>query len=78
MADDYPRILTRDELRFDISFAIGRLPRGLLREWASTNELKSDRAKAAMVDLILTQLSRYQVRAPAPTQPAFWSTGNKS
>lgn len=71
MADDeFPRIVTRDELRFDISFALGQMPRMVLRQWADTNDLKSDHARQAMVSRILDQLSRYQVRAKAPLPPA--------
>lgn len=70
MADDYPRIVTADELRFDINFALGQMPRGTLREWASTNDLKSESARRYMVDRIMHQLARYQVRARPPLPSA--------
>lgn len=67
MADDeFPRIVTRDELLFDINFALGQMPRSILRQWASTNDLKSDHARQMMTMRILEQLSRYQVRARPP------------
>jgi hypothetical protein len=64
--DEYPRIVTADELRFDINFALGQMPRILLREWAGKNDMKSDHARQMMTARILEQLSRYQVRARPP------------
>ena len=77
MADEFPRVLSRDELRFDIEFALKQIPRGLLRDWASTNDLKSAMARDLMVTTILSRFDRYQVRGPAPLQPPFWDVGNR-
>lgn len=59
-------MLTADEIKFDIDFALKQIGRQLLRDWATANELKSERARRLMVDRITAQLARYQVRAPAP------------
>lgn len=69
MAEDFPRIVTRDELRFDISFALGQMPRSLWRQWILGKELQSERTRALIVDRILQRFDRYQVRAPAPLAP---------
>lgn len=69
--DDYPCIVTPEQLRFDISFALKKVSRATLREWASTNDLKSDRAREAMVVVIMDQLSRYQVRAREAIPPPW-------
>ena len=74
---EYPRVLTRDELHFDIEFALKQISRGLLREWASTNDLKSEQARSLMVSTILSRFDRYQVRAQGPSDVPFWSVGNK-
>jgi len=66
MPDPFPRILTTDELRFEVLLAVMKIPRSLLRQWASTNDLKSDAAREQMVGNILQNLARFQVRAPAP------------
>lgn len=73
MSDNYPRIVTPDELRFDINFALGQIPRSILREWASTNDMKSDHARQMMARRIMQQLSRYQVRARPPLPSASLS-----
>ena len=66
MTDDFPEILTPDQIRFEIDFAIGQMPRGVLRDWASKNDLKSDMARRYMVDSITVQFARLQVRRRAP------------
>lgn len=76
MTEAFPRVLSRDELRFDIEFALKQIPRGLLRDWASTNDLKSTMARDLMVTTILARFDRYQVRGPAPLQAPFWNVGN--
>jgi len=77
MDDEYPCVLTAEQLRFDIDFALKQIPRSLLRDWASTNDLKSARARELMVTTILSRFDRYQVRGPAPFQPPFWNVGNR-
>jgi hypothetical protein len=72
-----PRVLTPDELRFDIEFALKQIPRGLLRDWASTNDLKSAMARELMATTILARFDRYQVRPLAPLQAPFWNIGNQ-
>jgi len=75
MADDFPEILTPDQIRFEIDFAIGQLPRGILRDWASKNELKSDMARRYMVDSITVRFDRLQVRRAAPAEnPIYFAT----
>ena len=75
--EGFPRVLTSEDLRFEIDFALKQIPRGLLRDWASTNDLKSARARDLMVTTILSRFDRYQVRGPAPLQAPFWNIGNK-
>jgi len=75
--EGFPRVLTPEELRFDIDFALKQIPRSLLRDWASANDLKSAMARELMVTTILARFDRYQVRAPAPLQAAFWNIGNR-
>ena len=77
MSEKFPRVLTPEELWFDIDFALKQIPRALLREWASANDLKSSRARELMVTTILSRLDRYQVRAPAPLHAPFWDVGNR-
>lgn len=69
MSDDFPEILTPDQIRFEIDFAIGQMPRGVLREWASKNELKSDMARRYTVDSITVRFARLQVRRRPPIAP---------
>ena len=54
----FPLDLSRDQLRFDIEFALKQVPRGLLRDWDSTNDLKSAMAKELMVTRILSRFDR--------------------
>ena len=75
--EGFPLVLSRDQLRFDIEFALKQIPRGLLRDWASTNDLKSAMARELMVTTILSRFDRYQVRAPAPAEAPFWKVGNR-
>lgn len=74
---DFPRVLTEDELCFDIDFGLKQIPRSLLRDWASSNELKSERARKLMVTMILARFDRYQVRAPEPSTNLFSDMGSK-
>lgn len=74
---DFPRVLTEDELWFDIDFGLKQIPRSLLRDWASSNELKSDKARKLMVTMILARFNRYQVRAPEPSANLFSDMGTK-
>ncbi|WP_126173468.1 hypothetical protein [Altericroceibacterium xinjiangense] len=69
MAEDFPRVMTRDELRFEVGLILSQAPRSLIRDWASTNQRKSDMARNLLRDTILARLDRYQVRSPPPLVP---------
>ncbi|WP_126174446.1 hypothetical protein [Altericroceibacterium xinjiangense] len=75
MAEDFPRTLTHDELRFEVELILKRVPRLLIRDWGSTNQRTSDLSRDILRDMILERLKRYQVRAPARVRIPFGNAG---
>jgi predicted LPLAT superfamily acyltransferase len=64
------RTLSPDELRFQLRYALSRLPKSTLRDM-QLERTKRDAALDAAAEAILAQLSRYEVRAPNPLPPPF-------
>lgn len=64
--DEFPRVVTLDELRFDVSFALGQMPRSLWWTWILGKELYQEHTREQIVNRIVARFERYQVRAPAP------------
>ena len=69
--DDFPRTITRDQLRFEIKFGLQQVGRSVVREWAGANREKAEQAREAVVDSVLVRFDRLQVRGPAPAEPIF-------
>lgn len=72
MHEEYPRIVTDAELRFDIKFALMQISPSLWREWVLGKVIRSESAREIIVNQIAARLSRYEVRAPAPADPHGW------
>ena len=66
---DFPRIVTRDQLRFDILLGVQRVSSADLRDWTGKDRMKREGARQRIVDTVLEQLLRYEVRAREPIQP---------
>lgn len=66
MADDpFPRIVTVDDLRYQIAFVIGQTPRHVLRDWIGNDRLRSSAARERVVEAICARLEGLQIRGPA-------------
>ena len=69
--DSSPAILTREQLRFEITFSLQQVGKATVREWAGNNREKAERARATVVETILVRFDRMQVRCRAPAEPIF-------
>jgi len=69
--DEYPEILTREQLRFEITFSLQQVGKATVKEWGGTNREKAERARAAAVETILVHFDRLQVRRHAPAENIF-------
>lgn len=67
----FPRVLTRKELRFEISFALSQVAKSTVWEWARTDQLKKQAARERIIDTVAARFDRLQVRAPAPDENGF-------
>ena len=62
----FPRVLTRKDLRFEISFALSQVAKATVWEWARTDRLKKEAARERIIDTVAARFDRLEVRAPAP------------
>jgi len=69
--DPFPSVLTREQVRFEISFALHQVAKATVWEWARTDRLKKDAARERIIDTITVRFDRMQVRAPAPAESGF-------
>lgn len=65
-ADDYPCIVTADELGFMISFEIGQVPRSVLHDLLSRDSFKRERARGRITGVLVGRLDRFHIRKGPP------------
>lgn len=64
--EEFPEILTSKQVRFEIDFAVGQAGASTIRELTSKNEAKAGLSRLILVDRIMKQFNRLQVRRKAP------------
>lgn len=76
--DEYPNILTPEQVRFEISFGLHNVSRGLLREYLGKDGLKASQAGDAIVDTIAVRFEPLQVRQREAEPYPLGHIGNRS
>lgn len=64
--DEFPCVLTRDQLRFEIDFAVGQAGAATLKDVTAKSERRARIARHYLVSTILSRFDRMQVRHRAP------------
>jgi hypothetical protein len=67
--DDFPEVLSRDQVRFEVLLAVQRVQQSTLRDWAGKDRAKREQARATVVQAVLARLDLYQMRARSPLSP---------
>lgn len=65
----FPAIVTEWDVRFDISFALGQMPRSLIVAWAGKDMLKREAARERMTEIIAERFKGYRIYKGAPLGP---------
>ena len=75
--DDFPQILTREQVRFEIKFGLMQVGRSTAREWLGPDRVKAEKARDMMINAILARFDGLQVRGSAPAPNPMEHIGNK-
>ncbi|GFE73502.1 hypothetical protein [Novosphingobium sp. TCA1] len=67
----FPRVLTADQVRFEITRGFQEIPRSVQRDMLVKDTAKARKAQAAAVQFILARFEELQVRAPEPRPNLF-------
>jgi hypothetical protein len=64
--DQFPEIMTREQVRFEIDFAVSQVGAATLQESMSKRETRARMSRWHLVETILARFERLQVRRRAP------------